>query len=213
MSENVNKNGEIRDAEGAVCEPVCELAAESEPGAVAPPVDRSASNAGPEGPQPRSVWEEGRDAVGRFAPGNVLGAATRFQPGNQDRRDHGVRGLEVRLRAGGELPAELLVEMTAFRENVIADRGGPSELSEIERGFIQRLVELETFCRLLAGNIQARGIVTRAGRVRTAYTLFLSTIDRWDRVAGRLGMARRAKRVPTLHEYLDERAAAQEPES
>ena len=98
------------------------------------------------------------------------------------------------LRAGG-IPSELLLEMTAFREAVSADRGGLEQMTEIERGYTRRLVELETFCRLLVGDIQARGIVTKAGRVRNSYTLFLSTCDRWDRIAGKLGMDRREKRL------------------
>jgi hypothetical protein len=89
-----------------------------------------------------------------------------------------------------------------FREGIVRDLGGAEELSTIMHGHVRRLAELETTCRLLAGHLAQHGIFTPRGRVRSAYTQWLLTVDRWQKVAERIGIERKLKSVPSLSVYL-----------
>ena len=117
--------------------------------------------------------------------------------GNQTRRLHGVRAFETT----GRLPDVLRQTVEEFRESVIADRGGPSELSTLESAYIRRLSEVETVARLLAADLASRGLTTPKGRVRGTFSRWLEAIDRWDRLAQRIGTDRRSH-VVTLRDYL-----------
>lgn len=158
----------------------------------------------PEHPIDQSPSER-RGPGGKFLPGHAVGSGTRFQPGNSASVRSGI--YRARLRAG-EIPPELLADMMGFREAVVTDLGGPEALTEIQRGLVGRLVELETFSRLLVADIQAHGIVGKSGRERSSYRNYLATIDRWDRIAQRLGADRRAKNLTpsTPAEWLEQRA-------
>lgn len=129
-------------------------------------------------------------------------AAGRFTAGNQDARRSGVRAFETHGAAA--LPSELRDAQAAFYSALEADQGGAGELTTIGAGYVRRLTELETICRLLGADLQARGLFTRRGRVRSTYGAFLQAIDRWDRLAQRLGLTRKARQVPTLTEYLEQ---------
>jgi hypothetical protein len=128
-------------------------------------------------------------------------AAGRFTAGNQDARRSGVRAFETRGAAA--LPAELRDAQAAFYSALEADQGGAGELTTIGAGYVRRLTELETICRLLGADLQARGLFTPRGRVRSTYGAFLQTIDRWDKLAQRLGLSRKARQVPTLAEVMN----------
>lgn len=78
-------------------------------------------------------------------------------------------------------------------------------LSAIEGGYVRRLGELETVSRLLAGDLAQRGLFTPKGRVRSTFSRWLETLDRWDRFAQRVGVERRARRVSSLGEFFAER--------
>lgn len=123
----------------------------------------------------------------------------RFLPGNAEARTAGVRVFMDR----GELPEELRPALDRFVAQVIADQGGDTDLTAIRGGYVRRLGELEGCLLLLAADLQARGLMTARGRVRNTYTLFLQTLDRWDRLAQRLGMSRIARPAPTLAELLN----------
>ena len=117
--------------------------------------------------------------------------------GNQTRRIHGVRAFETT----GRLPDVLRQTVEEFREAVIADRGGASELSTLDAAYIRRLSEVETVARLLAADLASRGLTTPRGRVRGTFSRWLECLDRWDRLAQRVGTDRRARAV-TLRDYL-----------
>lgn len=117
--------------------------------------------------------------------------------GNQTRRTHGVRAFETT----GRLPEVFRQTVEEFREAVIADRGGSSELSTLEGAYIRRLSEVETVARLLAADLASRGLTTPRGRVRGTFSRWLECLDRWDRLAQRVGTDRRA-RAATLRDYL-----------
>lgn len=118
--------------------------------------------------------------------------------GNQARRLHGVRAFETT----GRLPDILRQTVEEFRASVIADRGGASELSTLEAAYIRRLSEVETVARLLAADLASRGLLTPRGRVRGTFSRWLECIDRWDRLAQRVGTDRRGRAVSSLRDYL-----------
>lgn len=106
-------------------------------------------------------------------------------------------------RGVAALPARMRTRLARFSSGLESDQGGASELTTVRRGYVRRLTELEGSIDLLAADLQQRGLMTARGRVRSTYTLLLQTIDRWDRIAQRLGLERRSHRVPTLDEVLD----------
>lgn len=117
--------------------------------------------------------------------------------GNQTRRVHGVRSFETT----GRVPNDVAQTVAEFRAGVIADRGGESELSTLDAAYIRRLSEVETVARLLAADLASRGLTTPKGRVRSTFTRWMECLDRWDRLAQRVGTDRRA-RVASLRDYL-----------
>ena len=119
--------------------------------------------------------------------------------GNQARRTHGVRAFETK----GQLPDAFRQTVDEFRQAVITDRGGASELTTLEAAYIRRLSEIEAVARLLAADLASRGLTMPRGRVRSTFSRWLECLDRWDRLAQRVGTERRAKAVATsLRDYL-----------
>jgi hypothetical protein len=131
----------------------------------------------------------------RWADGTV-------RPGNETALKHGARRFEQR----GVLPADLKVSVDEFREGLISDQGGVEALTTLQAGYVRRLTEIEVLVRLLQNDLVARGAFTQRGRVRNTFTKFLETVDRWDRLAQRVGVDRKARPVPTPHEYWAHRA-------
>ena len=128
-------------------------------------------------------------------------AQGRFLPGNQVAYRHGVKLFERRA----ELPSALRDALDGFRDALVADQGGYRELTTVRQGYVERLVATEGVLRLLEGDLAQRGMLTPKGRVRSTYTAWLAALDRWDRLAQRLGLDRRASKVPTLDAYLAQR--------
>jgi hypothetical protein len=123
--------------------------------------------------------------------------------GNAVARKHGVRAYQDRGDAA--LPPDLRQTVDAFRDQVIADRGGLDNLSAIEGGYIRRLSELETVARLLASDLATRGLLTAKGRVRNTLVRWLDVAGTWDKYATRIGIERRAKPVQSLTDWLSGR--------
>lgn len=135
-------------------------------------------------------------------PGGVCGARRHptspnvcsgghFVGGNQAAFRHGARAFEQHGTAA--LPDVLRSTVEQFREAVIADRGGASELSTLEAAYIRRLSEVEAVARLLASDLASRGLTTAKGRVRSTFSKWLLAVDRWDRLAQRIGTDRKAR--------------------
>ena len=68
-----------------------------------------------------------------------------------------------------------------------------AELSAVRAGLCRLLVDCEVGRRLLMNEVVKRGIDSKPGRA--AYDRLLGTMDRWQRIAGTLGLERRAKQV------------------
>jgi hypothetical protein len=131
-------------------------------------------------------------------------------PLNQLRRTHGA--YSFRDRGATALPDVLRQTVDEFRESVIADRGGASELSTIAAAYIRRLAEVETVARLLGADLASRGLTTPKGRVRGTFSRWLECLDRWDRLAQRVGTDRRSRSVSSLRDYLAQAHAPTTPE-
>jgi hypothetical protein len=136
---------------------------------------------------------DGRDAKGRFAPRNKSGET---------------HGALTFTRRGGELPPEFRLEHERFKSQVFADLGG--ELSEIELGFVELLCATKSILNLLAADMQRSGMMTPRGRLRATYAAWLKASSRYEKLASKLGLKRRAKPAQTLDSYLAERTAAEE---
>jgi hypothetical protein len=126
------------------------------------------------------------DNAHRCERGHVL-------PGNTNALRHGVRAFEARGEEA--LPPVVRDTVDAFREQVIADRGGVAHLTAVEGAYVRRLGELEAVVRLLAADLAQRGLTTPKGRVRGTLGRWLEALDRWDRYAQRIGADRRARPV------------------
>jgi hypothetical protein len=118
-----------------------------------------------------------------------------FLPANQDARKSG-------LYSRQPPPADLRQRVDELRAGVIADRGGESELSTLEHAYIEKLGDIDVTIRLLTSDIAANGLLTPGGKVRHVYDKLLAGLAAFDRYAGRIGLERRAKHVPSLEEVL-----------
>ena len=110
-----------------------------------------------------------------------------------------------RAQRKGVLPEAVRAELEAIRAGVVADQGGDAELSTLRAELVDRVVSTIGVCKLLERDLAERGPFTPRGRVRSVYTAWLQAVDRLDRLSSRLGLDRRAARVPTLSSYLAER--------
>jgi hypothetical protein len=139
----------------------------------------------------------------RCAAGHVLA-------GNMAAATHGGWSYERGKGGPDALPPAMQQTAADFRAAVISDRGGDEHLTAIEGAYIRRLGELEVVARLIGADLARRGLMTPKGRVRPTFNRWLEVLDRWDRYAQRLGIDRKARQVPRLQDYLDQRAARME---
>lgn len=100
-------------------------------------------------------------------------------------------------------PTDVQAEAEDFIAGVIADRGGQDALSTIERGYVGNLATVATMLRLLTDDISARGMFTRGGTPRRSYTAYLAGVDRYDRLAQRIGVERRARRLNIAQQFAE----------
>jgi hypothetical protein len=114
---------------------------------------------------------------------------------------HGAHAAPERLSDGQRA---VLADLDAFQAGVVTDLGGPEELSTIASGYVGKLASVEGLYRLLAHDVAQHGIFTKRGRTRATFTALLSTIDKWDRLAQRLGMTRKPKHAhETIEQWLE----------
>jgi hypothetical protein len=111
------------------------------------------------------------------------------------------------------LPPDLKVDIERFREDVIDDQGGLDELSAVRGGHIRLLVDCEALRRLSMNALLTAGTIESPAGRRAADRL-LATVDRWLRVAEKLGLDRRARQLDPLEavRVAVERANSEEPE-
>jgi hypothetical protein len=110
------------------------------------------------------------------------------------------------FEATGRIPDDLRMDIDTFRAQVIADRGGLENLTALEAAYISKLVDAEIVYRLLVADIVKRGLFTEQRRVRNTHARLLRQTSLCDRLAQRVGVDRRARALPTLRDYLTQRA-------
>ena len=146
-----------------------------------------ACNAAPTSPAPSAPVGSDHGADGRFLEGNQAARKT---------------GIYARYQ-----PADLRMTADELMQGVIADLGGPEALTTLEASYIRKIADVEITVRLLASDIARRGLITPGGGVRTIYTSFLAGIDRFDKLAQRIGLTRRPRPVRSLEQFVAEVAA------
>lgn len=99
-------------------------------------------------------------------------------------------------------PVELRMTADELIAGVLADRGGDTEVTTLERSYIRKLADLEITIRLLTSDIAKRGLLTPGGRVRDVFPKLLAGLATFDRYATRIGLERRQKPVDTVDAYL-----------
>ncbi len=120
-----------------------------------------------------------------------------------------VHGAVTLARRGDEvLTPELRDSIDAFRSAVLSDLGGEENLTALERGLVQRVIEIQTICALLAQDIARRGVMTASGKQRSSVARLYAGIDRYQRLSHQLGLQRRAKDVSlTIEGYMAKKRA------
>jgi hypothetical protein len=119
-----------------------------------------------------------------------------FLPANQDARKSGIYSRQPP-------PADLRQKVDELRAGLIADLGGESELTTLERAYVEKLGDIDVTIRLLTSDIAVNGLLTPGGKVRHVYDKLLAGLAAFDRYAQRIGLERRAKRVPSLQEVMN----------
>lgn len=131
--------------------------------------------------------------VQRDAPSQANGDAGvrrpdgRFGLRNQAARQHGAFARQH--------PAELVDAVDMFASGVVNDLGGETELTTLERAYVERLRRQELMLRCLEADIEDHGLLTPAGNVRRVFDKHQSGTATWDKLAQRLGLSRRSKAV------------------
>lgn len=134
-------------------------------------------------------------------------AAGRFLP--LDRDENG-RPLEVGGATTHGAHAQALLESPAavlaaqdLRERLERDRGGADALSEVKRLAVGHLAEAELVLSHLGNDIARKGLMTPGGRMRPAFGAWCQALDRWQRLAGLVGLERVTKdATPTIEAWL-----------
>ncbi|MDO8795075.1 MAG: hypothetical protein Q7J25_10700 [Vicinamibacterales bacterium] len=154
--------------------------------------------------QPAAPMQENGDRSGwvicaRCSTANPVGSGTcaacrSFLPANQAARRTGIYARQQ--------PPDLRLTADELMNGILSDLGGESELSTLQTAYVRKLADVEITIRLLTSDIAANGLLTPGGRVRDVYDKLLAGLGVFDRYAQRIGLERRAKRVPSLAEVL-----------
>lgn len=85
----------------------------------------------------------------------------------------------------------------ARAEAITADLGGMSQLSAVQVPLVAELARLQLVTDSLGADVLARGTMTGKGRTRAAVTLWLTCVEKQQRLAQLLGLERRSRSLPT----------------
>lgn len=102
-------------------------------------------------------------------------------------------------------PIELRVEAETFVAGIVADKGGPEDLATLKRKYIANLGDVSVVLRLLVADIEAAGLFTRRGNPRAVLATYLATLDRFDRLAQRIGLERQPRPVTSALDFIEGR--------
>ena len=128
------------------------------------------------------------------------------QPG--PRLKHGPYSKRAQL---GLLPGqeELRALLSSRRQRLHDEEGGTPDMKLLLEDWLERYQRVWILATTLEARIEKEGIVTGKGRTRATVTLYLSLVDRLNKMAERLGFERKAKQVPSLEQFLQQREGEQ----
>jgi hypothetical protein len=136
------------------------------------------------------------------APTGERAKGGQFELGNTAAWKHGLRS--QRVLVPGQFPAHTADLLREREAAIVADMGGPEVLSALAGGQVCRHARLELVEGTLWANLEAKGMLTGKGATRAATTLWLQVLDRLQKSALSLGLARKPKPVGTLGAHLSE---------
>ena len=123
-------------------------------------------------------------------------AAGRFQRGNEVARRHGLYA--------GSMAATLVAERRAFETRSVVDDGGDSEVPTRRRSLHFYRARLHVHIEQLSGALEQFGLFDGRGRLRANWLQRLEGLmARAQAIDATLGLDRRQRRVPSLHEVLE----------
>ena len=91
--------------------------------------------------------------------------------------------------------AAVALVITQTVDAIARDRGGRDNLTTLQQRAIDHVVECDLLLQAWREYFRENRPYTRQGRMRTGYTAYLSTLDRWMRLAQIVGLDRREKDV------------------
>ena len=68
---------------------------------------------------------------------------------------------------------------------------------------MREVARLEVILAALGNELLDGGVLTGKGAMRAATTAYLQVLDRFVRVAGRVGLERKARKIPSLEDVMD----------
>ena len=117
--------------------------------------------------------------------------------GNEAALIHGGR----RLQTGGET-AMNEADRVALRDLVLSDLGGSENVSTVMRELVEDFARAVILRDLIWEHIAVAGPLTKAGRRRAAFDIYMQASQRAERLAARIGTDRVGATVPTITEVL-----------
>ncbi|HVL66534.1 MAG TPA: hypothetical protein VM364_04645 [Vicinamibacterales bacterium] len=128
-----------------------------------------------------------------------------FLPANTAALVHGGRSRQVKL---GALPqqAEALAMIATHEAQLVADLGGPANVSTVARALIRRFVEVDLITDFVRTNILEQGVFTTKGRTRAAVSLLMQLADRQARLGQVLGIRREARPIASPLDFIEGRS-------
>jgi hypothetical protein len=120
-------------------------------------------------------------------------ACGRFLSANRSAEVHGA--VTIARRGDGVLPVAARQARQERIERMLVDLGGADELSQLSLGLVDRAAQLSVMLDTYEQDFERRGMWTATGRQRASVTVYLAILDRYDKLAMRLGLERRKKDV------------------
>ena len=141
------------------------------------------------------AFTRAREAVAAIR-GRGRGPDGRVLPGNTAAMTHGLASAQ--LLDHPDIKAWHAEQMAA----ITADLGGDAEMSALVQAHVREAARVEVILAALGEDLMTRGPLTAKGKMRAASTLYLQVLDRFMRLSAALGLERRQKPVPSIHDVL-----------
>lgn len=124
---------------------------------------------------------------------------------------HGLKALKRRVRTRGldalDRRSGAARDLVAWKEELVSALGGAANITPQENALIEMIVRQRIFIDHVDGFLlsQETLVVKKKRAIIPVLRERQSLVDSFARLLGQLGMKRREKPIPSLHEYLAER--------